>query len=72
MFSPMKIILLILVAGAVFIAARMFRKNTGDGGNLGKRDANDRVKGEARSTDLVECPKCGTFAANLEDHHCRD
>ena len=68
----MKIILLILVAGAVFMAARMFRKNTEDGENLGKRGDNDKVKGGQNSTDLVECPKCGTFVASLEDHHCRD
>ncbi len=72
MFSPIKIILLILVVGAVFMAARMFRKNTEDGGKLGKRGENGRVKGGEKSTDLVECPKCGTFVASLEDHHCRD
>ncbi len=72
MFSPMKIILLILVAGAVFIAARMFRKNTEDGGNLRKRDGSGRVDGGEQSTDLVECPKCGTFVATLEGHRCRD
>ncbi|WP_169569868.1 hypothetical protein [Sneathiella limimaris] len=72
MLSPIKLILLALVIGAVFMAARMFRGKGKDGGILGKRDDDASLKRGGKSTDLIKCPDCGTYVSTLEDHTCKD
>ncbi|MEH6475035.1 MAG: hypothetical protein V7727_05070 [Sneathiella sp.] len=70
MLSPIKIILLILVIVGVFAISKIVRKN------IAGRQGNDEIerggsrKSPKSSTDLVQCPKCETFVASLEDHSC--
>jgi len=70
MLSPIKIILLILVIVGVFTISKIVRKNiTGRQGN-DEIDRDGSRKSPKSSTDLVQCPKCETFVASLEDHNC--
>jgi len=70
MLSPIKIILLLLVIVGVFAISKIVRKT------IAGRAENDEIsEGESRkpsksSTDLVQCPDCGTFVASLEEHNC--
>ncbi len=66
MISPLKIILLVIVVGAVFIIARQFRKN----GESDEIAGNKPKKATDQTTELQKCPDCGTYVAALEDHVC--
>ena len=66
MISPLKIILLVVVVGAVFIIARQFRKNDENDAIVGKKSK----KATDQTTELQKCPDCGTYVAALEDHVC--
>ncbi len=69
MFSPIKIILLLLVIGGVYLIAR---KAGFLGHNSGENTESIKKKGPAatQTTDLVRCPLCGTYVTSLEDHIC--
>ena len=66
MLSPLKIILLAVVVGAVFIIARQFRKKD----ESGEISANKQKKATNQTTELQKCPDCETYVASLEDHVC--
>ncbi len=66
MISPLKIILLAVVIGAVFIIARQFRKKD----ETGEINANKQKKTTDQTTELQKCPDCGTYVAAIEDHVC--
>ncbi|MFB9356092.1 hypothetical protein [Sneathiella chinensis] len=70
MLSPVKIILLLAVVGAVFLVARLFRSSPSNGGEDNGKPAKKGDTGKEGHTDLVKCPDCGTFVASLESHHC--
>ncbi|WP_293959761.1 hypothetical protein [Sneathiella sp.] len=72
MFSPMKIILILLVIGAVFLAHRIYRNTIVP--NLEKSRKNKEFKGSSadKMLDLEECPRCGSFVADLSEHSCKD
>lgn len=71
MISPVKIILLIVVVAAVYLASRIFRKGVEQGeATASKKDGKGGTKDNAQ-TDLVKCPECDTFVASLEDHSCK-
>ncbi|MCG8491064.1 MAG: hypothetical protein MI743_05585 [Sneathiellales bacterium] len=69
MFSPIKIILLVLVIGAVYIIARKLGFLGGEGGQSsqsGEKIKKDREK----TTDLVKCDKCDTYVTPEKFHRC--
>lgn len=68
MLSPVKIILLLLVIGAVVVVARMFRRNSA--GNEGENPSGG-LKSNSKSTELIRCDDCGTYVADLEGHECK-
>jgi len=69
MFSPIKIILLLLVIGAVYIVARKLGF-LGGGDGHSSQSSEKIKKDKGKSTDLVKCDKCSTYVASLEDHVC--
>lgn len=71
MFSPVKIILLVAVVAAVYLASRIFRKGVAQGEE--NASIKDKKEGgsDTEQTDLLKCPDCGTFVASLEDHACK-
>jgi hypothetical protein len=70
MFSPVKIILIILVLVGVFFAHRFYRSTIAP--SLDKSKKNGEFKGQSsdKMLDLQECPRCGAFVADLDEHSC--
>ncbi|MEH6404650.1 MAG: hypothetical protein V7750_14825 [Sneathiella sp.] len=68
MISPIKIILLLAVIGAVFFAARFFKKSLTEGGEKSKEGS---ASGKSH-TDLVKCPECETYVSSLDEHICKN
>ncbi|MFT6557362.1 hypothetical protein [Sneathiella aquimaris] len=69
MLSPIKLILLLAVIGAVYFIARKAGYLGGKSEKQNNLQGNKDGAGK-ESTDLVKCQKCGTFVASLEDHRC--
>lgn len=72
MLSPSKIILILLVVAAVYVANRFYRSTIAPG--LEKNRKNGKFKGASsdKMLDLEECPHCGAFVADLAEHKCKD
>ncbi|MEX1036599.1 MAG: hypothetical protein WDZ54_11635 [Sneathiella sp.] len=72
MFSPLKIILFLLIIGGVFLAYRFYRNTVAPG--IDKAKKNGKFKGTStdKMLDLEECPRCGSFVSDLDEHSCKD
>jgi hypothetical protein len=70
MFSPVKIILIVLVLVGVFFAHRFYRNTIAP--TLDKSGKKGEFKGQStdKMLDLEECPRCGAFVADLDEHSC--
>ncbi|GEM_PF-6593189 len=69
MFSPIKIILLLLVIGGVYLIAR---KAGFLGHKPGEKTETIKKEGDTASqtTDLIKCPDCGIYVSSKDDHCC--
>lgn len=76
MFSPVKLIILILAALGVWAGYKWvsgLRDGDGSGGGkVGRRKKDNVGKGGNPDAvqDLVKCPKCGAYVASLDNHAC--
>jgi len=71
MFSPVKIVLIVLVLVAVFFAHRFYRNTIAPGLDKSKKNREFKGRSSDKMLDLEECPRCGAFVANLEEHSCK-
>lgn len=71
MISPVKIILLVVVVAAVYLASRIFRKGVEEGEAKASKKGEKVDSKKSDQTDLIKCPECDTFVASLEDHSCK-
>jgi ribosomal protein S27AE len=72
MFSPTKLILILVAIGIVFFALRFYRTTIAPSLGKDKKQGEFSRKKSDKMLDLEECPKCGSFVADLEDHRCKD
>mgnify|MGYP000291573585 CR=1 FL=1 len=70
MFSPVKIILIILVLVGVFFAHRFYRSTIAPTLNKSKKNGEFKGQSSDKMLDLQECPRCGAFVADLDEHSC--
>ncbi len=74
-----KLIILVVVIAAVFFAFKHIKKIKAERDAKPTRQASARDSGQRpgwarrvfKSEVLVECPRCRTFVASLNDHACR-
>ena len=72
MLSPSKILLIILVVAAVYVANRFYRSTIAPGLEKNKKNGEFKGRSTDKMLDLEECPRCGAFVADLSEHHCKD
>ena len=75
MFSPVKLVILILVAlgvwaGYKWVSGLGNRGTDNDRVGRGKSGKVRRGAGSDTVQDLVKCPDCGMYVASLDDHTC--
>ncbi|WP_373089625.1 hypothetical protein [Sneathiella sp.] len=71
MLSPSKIILIILIGAAVYFANRFYRSTIAPGLDKAKKNGEFNGHSSDKMLDLEECPRCGSFVADLSDHKCK-
>jgi uncharacterized membrane protein len=71
MFSPTKIIFIVIAIAVVYFGHKFYRSTIAP--NLEKKKKNAEFKGRSsdKMLDLEECPSCGSFVADLSEHTCK-
>jgi len=72
MFSPSKIIFIIIAIAVVYFGHKFYRSTIAPALSKDKKNGEFKGKSGDRMLDLQECPDCGAFVADLEDHSCKN
>ena len=71
MLSPVKIIFIVVALAIAYFGLKFYRTTIKPNLEKDKKSGEFEGRSSDKMLDLEECPKCGSFVADLDEHTCK-